>query len=168
MRYTVPENECEAFAVLWSKTAIFRGAWQNVDMQQHPWVSTALIPHIRAFKAPTLPALVLKIMKGHYQPLPSHYSKELKGMFRLKINITSSEFFIYSSRKWMLVVFCFMKQNCYFQRGVAECRHAATPLTSYRINTTHQGFQKRYITLLYLKGLKSYQQKYKWKVRFTK
>ena len=35
----------------------------------------------RAFQAPTLPALVLKIMKGHYQPLPSHYSKELKGMF---------------------------------------------------------------------------------------
>ena len=64
---------------------------------------------------------------------------------------------LYSSRKWMLVVFCFMKQNCYFLRGVAECRHASTPLSSYSINTTHQGFQKRYITLLYLKGLKSYQ-----------
>ena len=63
----------------------------------------------------------------------------------------------YSSRKWMLVVCCLMKQNCYFLRGVAECRHAATPLSSYCINTTHQGFQKRYITLLYLKGLKSYQ-----------
>ena len=75
---------------------------------------------------------------------------------------------IYSSRKWMLVLCCLMKQNCYFQRGVAECRHAATPLSSYSINTTHQGFQKRYITLLYLKGLKSYQQKCKWKVRFTK
>ena len=50
-----------------------------------------------------------------------------------------------------------MKQKCYFQRGVAECRHAATPLSSYSINTTHQGFQKRYITLFYLKGLKSYQ-----------
>ena len=49
-----------------------------------------------------------------------------------------------------------MKQKCYFPRGVAECRHAATPLSSYSINTTHQGFQKRYITL-YLKGLKSYQ-----------
>ena len=63
----------------------------------------------------------------------------------------------YSSRKWMLVLCCLMKQNCYFQRGVAECRHAATPLSSYSINTTHQGFQKRYITLFYLKGLKSYQ-----------
>ena len=47
---TVPENECEAFAVLWSKTAVFRGAWQNVNMQPLPWAPTALIPHIRAFK----------------------------------------------------------------------------------------------------------------------
>ena len=54
----------------------------------------------------------------------------------------------YSSRKWMLVVFCFMKQNCYFLRGVAECRHASTPLSSYCINTTLQGFQMRYLTLL--------------------
>ena len=66
----------------------------------------------------------------------------------------------YSSRKWMLVLCCLMKQNCYFQRGVAECRHAATPLSSYSINTTLQGFQKRYLTLLYLKGLKRYQQKW--------
>ena len=55
----------------------------------------------------------------------------------------------------------FMKQKCYFQRGVAECKHATTPLSSYSINTTHQGFQKRYITLLHVKGLKSYQQKCK-------
>ena len=53
--------------------------------------------------------------------------------------------------------FQFMKQKCYFLRGVAECRHAATPLSSYSINTTLQGFRMRYITLLYLKGLKSYQ-----------
>ena len=50
---------------------------------------------------------------------------------------------------------------------MAECKHAATPLSSCSINTTHQGFQKRYITLFYLKELKSYQQKCKWKVRFT-
>ena len=54
-----------------------------------------------------------------------------------------------------------------FSEGVAECRHVATPLSFYS-NITTQGFQKRYITLLYLKGLKSYQQKGKWKVRFTK
>ena len=69
---------------------------------------------------------------------------------------------------WMLVICCLMKQNCYFQRNVAECRHVATPLSSYSINTTHQGFQKRYLTMLYLKRLKRYQQKCKWKVRFTK
>ena len=63
---------------------------------------------------------------------------------------------------------CHMKQNCHFQRSMAQCKHATTPLSSYSINTTLQGFQKRYITLLYLKGLKRYQQKCKWKVRFTK
>ena len=47
---TVPENECGVFAVLWSKTANFREAWQNVNMQPLPWAPTALIPHIRAFK----------------------------------------------------------------------------------------------------------------------
>ena len=33
----------------------------------------------RAFQAPTLPALVLKIMRGNFQPIPEHYSKLLKG-----------------------------------------------------------------------------------------
>ena len=47
---TVSDNEYGPFAILWSKSAIFRGAWQNVDMQLHPWAPTALIPHIRAFK----------------------------------------------------------------------------------------------------------------------
>ena len=47
---TISENEYGTFAILWSKSAIFRGAWQNVDMQLHPWAPTTLIPHIRAFK----------------------------------------------------------------------------------------------------------------------
>ncbi len=34
----------------------------------------------RAFEAPTLPALVLKIMRGLYQPLPSHFSPALKDL----------------------------------------------------------------------------------------
>ena len=67
----------------------------------------------------------------------------------------------YSYQRLLTFVCHFMKQNCYFQRGVAECKQAATPLNSYSINTTLQGFQKRYITLLYLKGLKSYQEKCK-------
>ena len=33
----------------------------------------------RAFQAPSLPALVLKIMRGRIQPLPSHFSSLLKG-----------------------------------------------------------------------------------------
>ena len=74
---------------------------------------------------------------------------------------------VYSRVHNSTYLFCFMKQNCHFQRSMAQCKHATTPLSSYSINTTHQGFQKRYITLLYVKGLKSYQQKCKWKVRFT-
>lgn len=33
----------------------------------------------RAFEAPTLPALVLKIMRGNYQPLPNRFSNKLRG-----------------------------------------------------------------------------------------
>ena len=50
---TVSDNEYGLFAILWSKSAIFRGAWQNVDMQLHNWALAALIPHIRAFKRGT-------------------------------------------------------------------------------------------------------------------
>ena len=32
----------------------------------------------RAFEAPTLPALVLKIMRGNYHPLPGHFSAKLR------------------------------------------------------------------------------------------
>ena len=32
----------------------------------------------RAFEAPTLPALVLKIMRGTFHPLPAHYSSSLR------------------------------------------------------------------------------------------
>ena len=92
------------------------------------------------------------VLKSSQKRLTSRFHVEIFWGFQKGIIYT-----IYSSRKWMLVVFCFMKQNCYILRGVAECRHAATPLSSYSINNTHQGFQKRYITLLYLKGLKSYQ-----------
>ena len=30
---TVSENEYGTFAILWSKSAVFRGAWQDVNMQ---------------------------------------------------------------------------------------------------------------------------------------
>ena len=35
----------------------------------------------RAFQAPSLPALVLKIMRGRIHPLPSHFSSTLKSNF---------------------------------------------------------------------------------------
>ena len=63
---------------------------------------------------------------------------------------------------------CFMKQNCHFQRGVLQYKNAIMPLNSLAIHTTHQHFQRRYITLLFLKGLKSYWPKLKCKVWFTK
>ena len=52
---------------------------------------------------------------------------------------------------------CFMKQKCQVQMGIAQYKNGVTPLRTRGINTTHQCFQMRYITLIYLKGLKSYQ-----------
>ena len=50
-----------------------------------------------------------------------------------------------------------MKQNCHFDRGLAQYKHASLPMSFLGINTTLLGFPKRCITLVYLKGLKSYQ-----------
>ena len=41
--------------------------------------------------------------------------------------------------------------------GVAQHEKADMQLKTIGIDTTHQHFQMRYITLIYLKGLKSYQ-----------
>ena len=49
-----------------------------------------------------------------------------------------------------------MKQNCHFDRGVPQYKHATPPLRFSDINTTLLGFSKRCITLVYPKGLKSY------------
>ena len=51
----------------------------------------------------------------------------------------------------------FMKQNCHFDRGLPQYKHATLPLSFLGINTKLLGFPKRCITLVYLKGLKSYQ-----------
>ena len=50
-----------------------------------------------------------------------------------------------------------MKQKYQIQIGVAQCKITAMPLSTRGINTTRQHFQMRYITLFYLKWLKSYQ-----------
>ena len=47
----------------------------------------------RAFQAPSLPALVLKIMRGRIQPLPSHFSSLLKGEFLMHFYKCSFFFF---------------------------------------------------------------------------
>ena len=52
---------------------------------------------------------------------------------------------------------CFMKQKCQLQIGVAQYKNVAMQLSSKGINTTHQHFQRRYVTLFLLKGLKSYE-----------
>ena len=52
--------------------------------------------------------------------------------------------------------------------GIMKYKNAAMPLSTSDINTTHQHFQMRYITLLLLKVLKSYQSKSKHEVYFTK
>ena len=56
-----------------------------------------------------------------------------------------------------------MKQNCHFDRGLAQYKHATTPLRFSGIITTLLGFPKRYIPLVDFKGIKSYQlSKFKW------
>ena len=45
----------------------------------------------------------------------------------------------------------------HFDRGLAQYKHATLPLSFLGLNTTLLGFPKRCITLVYLKGLKSYQ-----------
>ena len=60
-----------------------------------------------------------------------------------------------------------MKQKFQLQMGIARYRNVATPLSTKGINTTHQHFQMRYVTLFQLKGLQSHQQKWDYKVPFT-
>ena len=41
----------------------------------------------------------------------------------------------------------FMKQKCQVQMGIAQYKNVATPLRTTGINTTHQHFQMKYVTL---------------------
>merc|ERR1719464_1468081 len=50
-----------------------------------------------------------------------------------------------------------MRQGCHFDRGLVQHKHATLPLSFLGIGATLLGFPKRCITLVYLKGLKSYQ-----------
>ena len=54
---------------------------------------------------------------------------------------------IYSYRKWIWYLCLFMKQNCHFDRGLAQYKHAKSPLSFSGINTTLLGFPKRYTVI---------------------
>ena len=43
----------------------------------------------------------------------------------------------YSGANWKVYKYCFMKQNCQLQTGIAHYKNAATPLRTRGINTTH-------------------------------
>ena len=51
---------------------------------------------------------------------------------------------IYSGAQKKVYVYCFMKQNCQIQMGIAQYKNVATPLGFWGIDTTHQRFQMRY------------------------
>ena len=63
--------------------------------------------------------------------------------------------FSFSIRLKLWARCCFMKQKCQFPMGIAQYENTAMPLNMWGIDTTHQGFEIMYITLL--KGLENYQ-----------
>ena len=62
--------------------------------------------------------------------------------YKIKVTIVT-----YSDANWKVYKYCFMKQKCQLQTGIAHYKNAATPLRTRGIDTTHQHFQMRYITL---------------------
>ena len=77
--------------------------------------------------------------------------------FKVKLMIDKYNFYQkYSGCHWKVYECCFMMQNCHFQRSVMQYKSATIPLSSSAIHTTHQNFQKRYITLFLLSWPKSH------------
>jgi len=54
----------------------------------------------------------------------------------------------YSGAQKKVYEYCFMKQNCQIQMGVAQYKNVAMLLGFWGISTTHQHFQMRYVTLI--------------------
>ena len=67
----------------------------------------------------------------------------------------------YSGANWKVYKYCFMRQKCQIQMGLAQYRNVATPLSIKSIDSRYQHFQMRYVTLFQLNWLKSYQLKQK-------
>ena len=59
----------------------------------------------------------------------------------------SVSFIMYSGANRKVYKYCFMKQKLQIQMGIAHYNNAATPSTTRGINTIHQHFQMRNITL---------------------
>ena len=78
-----PKEICSQFVKILRILAIFRCKpfpWKVNIASSNQKLTHDLAPKRfvhRAFEAPTLPALVLKIMRGNYRPVPAHYSKTL-------------------------------------------------------------------------------------------
>ena len=55
----------------------------------------------------------------------------LKLVRNAKITVYNLTLWTYSQEQNSTYDCCLLKQNCYFQRGMAKCKHAVTPLRSY-------------------------------------
>ena len=70
------------------------------------------------------------------------------AVFRMeyhKIKVLSRQSHAYSYNQNKRHLCLFMKQNCHFDRGLAQYKHATLPLSFSGIVTTLLGFPKRYI-----------------------
>ena len=61
---------------------------------------------------------------------------------------------VYSGASKKVYEYCFMKQKCQLQVGVAQYKNVPILLSSKSINTTHQHFQMRCITFFSFKASK--------------
>ena len=61
---------------------------------------------------------------------------EIKGLSRPSV-LLNPEIFLYSLRPKLWTKYCFMKQNCQLQSGIAQYENAATPVSSKAIHATH-------------------------------
>ena len=65
----------------------------------------------------------------------------------IKISTYKKQAYIYSAVQNVFSGSCFMKQKCQIQMGIAQYKNTATTLKIKDMNTTHQHYQMRYMTL---------------------
>ena len=79
--------------------------------------------------------------------ISAYQSERLEFAIRKLNGVTHAICETYSAGQKKRYKCCFMKQKYQFQMDVAQCRNVTTPLSTRSINTTHQHFQMRYVTL---------------------